>query len=202
MPPYRIDEDSLPEALAADLDGNFERLVAAYEDRLYTFALRLMGRHEDAEEVAQDAFVRAYRALKRYPADRVRAIALRAWLYQICLNVARNRLRAKNRRTVSLDDHRDGAEGASAREAADDAGNRPDARLEQRQQRADLASLVAKLPERYRAALILRYVEGLKLEEVAGILKQPVGTTKSNLHRAINALRVAISDSRRVEVRP
>ena len=81
-------EGSLETDLARDLDGSFERLVLAYQDRLYAFALRFCGNREDAEEVAQDAFVRAYRALKTYPADRVRALALRAWLYRIALNVA------------------------------------------------------------------------------------------------------------------
>src|SRR5215831_4140993 len=87
--------DPLTEALARDLDGSFEAVVREYQDRLYSFALRLTGRPEDAEDVAQDAFVRAYRALQSYGAERVRALALKAWLYRITLNVARNRLRGK-----------------------------------------------------------------------------------------------------------
>lgn len=74
-------EEGLEDALAADLDGSFERLVLVFQDRLFGFAFRLSGRREDAEEIAQDAFVRAYRALSTYPPDRIRAIALRAWLY-------------------------------------------------------------------------------------------------------------------------
>ena len=97
-------ELALPAALATDLDGSFEALVTHFQDRLFTFALRLTGRREDAEEVAQDAFVRAYRALKTYPPERVRAMALKAWLYQVTLNVARNRLRRKRHPTVSLDE--------------------------------------------------------------------------------------------------
>jgi len=191
-------ERALCAALAADVDQAFESLVRHFQDRLFGFALRLTGRREDAEEVAQDAFVRAYRALKTYPPERRREMALKAWLYRIALNVARNRVRRKRRPTVSLDD--EAGQTAAARHAHDDPAGRPDARFELKRQRADIASLVAELPERYRAPLILRYVEGLKLEEVAGILKQPVGTTKSNVHRAINALREALTDSRR-EVR-
>ncbi|HMA17206.1 MAG TPA: sigma-70 family RNA polymerase sigma factor, partial [Thermoanaerobaculia bacterium] len=103
---------------------------------------------------------------------------------------------------VSLDNG--GADGAAAQKAwasPDDPSSRPDSRLEDGQQRANLASLVATLPERYRSAIILRYVEGLSLEEVADVLKQPLGTAKSNVHRAVNILRRAISDSRRVEWR-
>ncbi len=171
-----------------------------FQDRLFTFALRLTGRREDAEEVAQDAFVRAYRALKTYPAERVRAMALKAWLYQVTLNVARNRLRRKRHPTVSIDD--EGAHGGVARSLSDDPETRPDARFEMKRERSDIASLVASLPERYRAPLVLRYVEGLKVEEVAAILKQPLGTTKSNVHRAINALRESLSESRRQGAKP
>src|SRR5207253_10898988 len=90
-------------ALAQDVDLHFERLVCEYQDRLYGFALRLMSQREDAEEVVQDALVRAYRALKTYSAERIRAMALRSWLYQITLNVARNRLRRKRHPTETLD---------------------------------------------------------------------------------------------------
>ena len=196
MPPA----DSLARDLAADLDGSFESLVRTFQDRLFSFALRLCGNREDAEEVAQDSFVRAYRALKTYPAERIRALSLQAWLYRITLNVARNRWRGKTLRLVSFENG--GADGEAARhawEAPDDARQRPDSRLEQEQDRAGLASLVATLPERYRAAIILRYVEGLRLEEVATILKQPLGTAKSNVHRAVNLLRRAITDSRRAK---
>ena len=186
---------ALEAALAEDLEGSFERLVREYQDRLYSFAHRLSGNPEDAEEIAQDAFVRAYRALKTYDAERIRALSLKAWLYQITLNVARNRMRGKRRTFVSID-ARDG-EGRALWEPEDDPGSRPDARFEAGRRRADIGTLVAGLPERYRSALILRYMEGLRLEEVAAVLKQPLGTVKSNVHRAVNALREALSDSRR-----
>jgi RNA polymerase sigma-70 factor, ECF subfamily len=192
----------LVDALVADLDGTFEELVRTFQDRLYSFAYRLCGRREDAEEVAQDSFVRAYRALRSYPAERIRALALQAWLYRITLNVARNRMRRRRVTQVSIENG--GAAGEAARRAwdsPDDPGSRPDSRLERAQERANIASLVATLPERYRSAIILRYVEGLSLEEVADVLKQPLGTAKSNVHRAVNLLRRAITDSRRVHGR-
>jgi RNA polymerase sigma-70 factor (ECF subfamily) len=189
-------DDALRSGLAEDLDGTFEELVRSYQDRLFSFALRVTGSREDAEEVAQDAFVRAYRALGGYPAERIRAMALRAWLYRITLNVARNRLRGKRLRTMSLD-HAPGGDGAAGFEPADDPARRPDALLEKSRTRMDIQALVARLPERYRAPLVLRYVEGLQLDEVSRVLGQPIGTTKSNVHRAINALRESLTDSRR-----
>jgi RNA polymerase sigma-70 factor, ECF subfamily len=183
------DSSQVEHGLAEDVDLHFERMVREYQDRLYAFARRMTNQREDAEEIVQDAFVRAYRALKTYDAARIRSMALRAWLYQITLNVARNRARRKKHSTESLNGE------ASERHA--DPADGPHAQLEASRRRADLATLVAGLPSRYRAPLILRYVEGLKLEEVAQILKQPLGTTKSNVHRAINALREAITQSRR-----
>jgi len=191
------DQRSLEADLARDLDGSFERLVVEYQDRLYAFALRFCGNREDAEEVAQDAFVRAYRALRTYPAERVRSLAMRAWLYQIVLNVARNRYRRKKHPTVSLEAASRGAAGESVSfDPPDSAEERPDRRFERRRERADIATLVAALPPRLREPLILRYVEGLPIAEVAAVLKQPLGTAKSNVHRAINALRDSLSRSR------
>src|SRR5262249_44941929 len=157
-------DEELRNRLAEDLDGSFEDLVRAYQDRLFSFALRLTSRREDAEEVAQDAFVKAYRALATYPASRIRAMALRAWLYPITLNVARNRARGKKLKLASLD-HPISVRAGTAWEAADSEDGRPDVRFEESRRRADMASLVAGLPERYRAPILLRYVEGLRLDE-------------------------------------
>ncbi len=192
-------DDRLRSALAIDLNLHFEALVLAFQDRLYGFALRLSANREDAEEIAQDAFVRAYRALRKYPPDRILSLSLRAWLYQIALNVARNRFRRKRHRLVSLDAPRgDTATGARTDplDPADDPEKGPDRLFEKRRERADIATLVHALPDRYRAPLVLRYVEGLPVEEVATILGQPTGTAKSNLHRAVRALRESLSRSR------
>lgn len=193
-------EDSLRERVATDLDGSFEELVRTYQDRLYSYALRLTARREDAEEVAQDAFVKAYRALATYPPERIRGLALRPWLYRITLNTARNRFRGKKLRTVSLD-HPVAAGSDETWEAPDSPEARPDRKYEKRRERQDIAALMGGLPDRYRAALQLRYVEGLRLEEVATVLGQPLGTVKSNVHRGINALREALTRSRREGVR-
>ncbi len=111
-----MSEEQLAAALAADLDGAFEQLALCYQRRLYAFALRVCGSREDAEEIVQDALIRAYRALMGYPEERRRALSVRAWLFQITINVARNRARVRRPPTTSLD----GAESATLREPADD----------------------------------------------------------------------------------
>ena len=125
-----------------------------------------------------------------------------AWLYRITLNVARNRFRGKKLRTVSLD-HPLSAGGDQMWEPPAEPRTRGRTREYERSRRAraDIAALMDGLPERYRAPLLLRYVEGLRLEEVAKVLRQPLGTAKSNVHRGINALREALSRSRREGVR-
>src|ERR1700693_3640144 len=130
-------EAALEAALAEDLEGCFERLVREYQDRLYSFAHRLAGNPQDAEEIAQDAFVRAYRAMKTYPPERIRALSLKAWLYQITLNVARNRMRVRLHAAVSIDERN--GEGNAVWEPEDAPENRPDSRFEQGRQRADIA---------------------------------------------------------------
>lgn len=169
-------DDILRAGLAGDLDGHLEPLMRAYQGRLYALALRLAGDTRDAEEIVQDTFVRAYRALSRYPADQIRTLALRPWLYRIALNIARNRARRRALPTVALED--DGHEPGAAEPGL--------ARVDDR---AGLAPLVAALPARYRTAVLLRHVHGLSYAEMAAALDRPVGTCKSDVHRGVQILR-------------
>ena len=185
-----MDDATLAGLLAADLDGSFETLVRAYQDRLYAFGLRLTGSPRDAEEIAQDTFVRAYRALARYPSDRVAALRVRAWLFQIAVNVARNRARGIKVRETTVGAP---ADDGSTFEPADDPRLGPEAVVERDESRDELARMLAALPERYRVAVVLRHVEELRYQEIADVLVQPVGTVKANVHRGIALLRRALA---------
>lgn len=178
-------DEELAVGLAGDLDGHVEALVLAYQNRLYTFAWRLTGSAQDAEEIAQDTFVQAYRALARYPHEQVRTLALRPWLYRIALNVTRNRVRGTRLPVDQLDEVKHAAWTVDERD-------RPDEWLERAERHDDLAALVAALPERYRAAVVLRHVSGLSYHEMAAALGQPEGTIKSNVHRGLALLREAL----------
>ncbi len=114
-----MDDLTLLTTLARDLDTGFEALALAYQRRLYGLALRLTTSPPDAEEIAQDALVRAYRALATYPTERIEALSLRPWLYQIAVNVWRNRVRKARLREVSLE----GDDGATAFEAPGPSGD-------------------------------------------------------------------------------
>jgi RNA polymerase sigma-70 factor (ECF subfamily) len=185
-----VNDESLTRALAADLDGAFECLVRAYQDRLYAFGLRLTGSPRDAEEIAQDALVRAYRALARYPAERIATLKLRAWLFQVTVNVARNRMRTPKPSEVPLDGPGDGPSTRPERRA--DEADTPEQVAERHEEQDRVAAVVAALPERYRAAVVLRHVQGLSYQEIAAVLGQPAGTVKSNVHRGVAYLRAAL----------
>ena len=96
--------DPLCERLATDVDEAFPELVARPQDLVFGVALRVMRNESTAEDVAQDSFVRAYRALRRYPPERVRELRLRPWLARIALNAARNEIRARKVHAEQLDD--------------------------------------------------------------------------------------------------
>lgn len=183
--------DELPGRLACELDTAFEALVRAYQHRLYGLALRLTNSPPEAEEIAQDAFVRAYRALAGYAPERIQALRLRPWLFQITLNVWRNRARRAPLVTVTLDDTAPGA----AIDVADTRAAQPDAIALQHEQRAILTQALAALPPRYRAPVALRHIEGLTYLEIGALLHQPAGTVKSNVHRGIRQLRTLLDAS-------
>jgi RNA polymerase sigma-70 factor (ECF subfamily) len=163
----------------------FERMVQEHQHKVYALSLALTGNRQDAEEVAQDTFLRAYRALVVYPPERVRDLKQRAWLHQIALNVARNRARGKRLKLVELNgsepDHSTGPEDEVMRQAELD----------------QLASRVAALPARYRDAVVLRHVQDLSYVEAAAVLGQPVGTVKSSVHRGLQLLKGENHDAAR-----
>ena len=177
-------QPELPARLAADLDGSFEELVLSHQRLVYGLALRVVADRADAEEVAQDTFVRAYHALAGYDAGRVAAIRLRPWLARIALNLARNRLRRRPPPGRPLED----GDGQPLPVPAP-AASQPDQLAERRQEGEQLAELLAALPRGWREAVVLRHVEGLPYAEVAEALGRPVGTVKTHVHRGVRQLR-------------
>jgi RNA polymerase sigma-70 factor, ECF subfamily len=172
--------------LSLDLDHAFPALVADHSNRLYTVALRLLGDPRDAEEVAQDALVRAYRAIAGYPPERTRELRLRPWLASIAVNLARNRRRRH-------DDRRPPAPLQPLLEAgfdpADDAAPSGPATAARRESIEELAELLLELPAPMREAVILRHVDGLSVAETADALGRPEGTVKAQVARGLERLR-------------
>lgn len=188
-----MDDDLRPD-LARDLDGTFEALVRAHQDRLYGLALRFLGDGPDAEEVVQDGFVRAYRALAGYDAPRIAELEVRPWLSAIVLNLCRTRYqrRARARQMVVPGDLAD-------RQFAAPVGDSPHERTIRRESAQMWAGLVGGLPALYRAAVVLRHVDGLSYQEMSHVLGRPEGTVKAQVHRGLALLRAAIEADQRQE---
>lgn len=180
-------DEQLRALLATDLDYHFSQLVMLYQQRLYSFALRLEGHPQDAEDIVQETFLRSYHVLKSYPASKVGVLQLRGWLYKIALNVIRNRQRKPQHPSISL--------GISEDDPAleiEDPSFGPDEEAYWHEWRRELERHLSTLAERYRVAVTLYYFEDLSYGEVAELLNQPIGTVKANIHRALRMLHKAL----------
>jgi RNA polymerase sigma-70 factor, ECF subfamily len=173
------DREGVLVARARDGDVEaFETLVVRHADRVHAVVLRFGVGRTDAEEVVQDIFVRAWRALPRFEGRS----KLSTWLYRIAFNEAHRRLkrRGRSREVVALDE-----------ELADD-GPSPHARAETAELGRLLERALRELPERLRAPVVLRDIEGLTTEEAASVMGLREAAFKSRLHRGRVALRDAL----------
>lgn len=189
---------ALLDRLAVDLDGAFGTLVTAHQDRLYSIALRFLGDPRDAEEAAQDALVRAFRAMAGYDAERIRALRLRPWLASIVVNQSRNRRRRLDERTppLRLEPIVEAGMEPADLGAETPAGGRtgPHARAARRETIRALALALLELPPGPRAAVVLRHVDGLSVAETAEALDRPEGTVKAQVSRGLARLRLHLAD--------
>jgi len=184
---HRIGMGALPAALAADRDAAFPHVVRALIDGVYSGALRMTGSRADAEDVAQEAFLRAYRALGGYSPERIRELRLREWVWAIAANLCRNRERSRRRRPQ---------EALPSQAALADPAPGPEDRALAAAGGEALAAHLARLPWAQRAAVVLRHVTGLSYAEVAVALGRPIGTVKADVHRGLQRLRSLLEEER------
>ena len=181
--------DDLPLRLSEDLEDAFPAVVAAHQHAVFTTALRMSGRPEDAADLAAEAFLRAYTALRGYPPERIGQLQVRPWLLTIVLNLLRNEARAAGRRPAQtvLEDWSPACDG---REGPEEQAQRHDGQ-------ARLGHLLTELPEVQRTAVVLRYVVGLPYAEMAAAMGCPEGTAKSHVARGLQRLRALIPEEER-----
>src|SRR5262252_3257166 len=154
------DNDLVQRTLDGDRDA-FEGLVRRYEERVYWVAFHLLGDSEEARDVAQEAFLRAYRALARFDFG----MSFYTWLYRIVVNLAIDAMRKRARlRPISLEDIPGGIK------ATDDEEQRPGQRLESAETATRVRAVLAKLPEKYRTVMSLRELNNLSCKEIASIV--------------------------------
>ena len=173
-------EQELVRAAAGGDTEAFERLVETYENKIYTLALRMSGSPDDAGDIAQEAFLAAWRGL---PAFRGEA-GFATWLYRLASNAAIDYLRRqkKQRGDMSLDDEELGLD-------AVDSAPGPQETAEGSELRAAVAEGLNQLSQGHRQVLVLREVQGLSYEEIASVLEVDIGTVKSRISRARSSLR-------------
>jgi RNA polymerase sigma-70 factor (ECF subfamily) len=162
----------------------FELLVTKYQRRIFRLLSRMIRDPAEIEDVAQEAFVKAYRALTNFRGES----AFYTWLYRIAINTAKNHLVSQGRRvpTTTTNDIEDaeGFEDATLlREVAT-----PDSMLQSRQVAEAVNRAIEKLPEELRTAIVLRELEGLSYEEIAETMACPIGTVRSRIFRAREAI--------------
>lgn len=161
-------------------DANaFETLVLEYEKNVYNIAMRMTGNSEDAADMTQEAFIKAYNSLQSFRGDSKFSV----WLYRIVSNVCLDFLRSKNRRpTVSLSVEDDDGEDAQL-DVADESQS-PELLLDRKLTRDSVRRGLDSLPPDYRQILLLREIQGLSYDEIAQALSLEVGTVKSRIFRA------------------
>ncbi len=179
--------------LQAGAEAAFDELVRRHQQRALRVAFQILRNHEDAVEVAQDAFVNVYRHIQTFRGD----AEFTTWLHQIVVNLARNKHRWWKRRgrsaSVSLDAPVPGTDGARSRDPTSPA-DAPDVELVHAELVRQIDVAMEQLPRKFREVLVLRNVEELSYEEIAGVLGCSVGTVKSRIARARDALRELVHD--------
>lgn len=168
--------EDLVKSLAADLDGTFPVVVEEMGSKLFWGLRRICGDHQEAEDLTQETFIRAYRALEGYDHDRIAQLSLRPWLWTIAMNLGRNHVRNRSRRPTFVAMTESGAEDP---EPVDNAAW--DRRLE-------------SLSREQRAAVVLRHVVGMSVREISETTGRPEGTVKADVHRGLGRLRKAMEE--------
>ncbi len=190
-----MDDRTLVEKCKAGDEQAFAELVKRYSTRAYQVAYSVLGNCQDAEEVAQDAFVRIHKALPDFRGE----CEFGTWLYRIALNLARNKYRWNKVRgsqvNFSIDAPVEGDDGEDDRKYdLPDETPGPDKDAEMDELRGRLSAELAKLPEAYREILVMRVVQEMSYEEIADALGCQMGTVKSRLARARDELKKRLGD--------
>lgn len=185
-----LDELLVERARRGDVDA-FEQLIGLHEKRVYNYAYRLTGNHEDAKDMAQEAFVRVYTSLPDFRGDS----SFATWLFRIVYNASLDELRKRNRqKVVSLNEPvvAGDDEPISRELAGDEVG--PEEALERVEIQRAVQESIATLDEEYRAVIVMRDIQGFSYNEIADKLEINLGTVKSRLNRARNALKEKFGD--------
>ncbi|APH06610.1 RNA polymerase sigma factor SigW [Bacillus weihaiensis] len=162
----------------------YAEIVDLYKDKIYQLCYRMLGNAHEAEDIAQEAFIRAYVNIHTFDMNK----KFSTWLYRIATNLSIDRIR-KKKPDYYLDAEIAGTEGLTmySQIAANDA--LPEDELETMELQQLIQKEILKLPDKYRSVIVLKYIDELSLIEISEILEIPIGTVKTRIHRGREALR-------------
>lgn len=168
----------------------FEEIVTLFQHRLYHVCFRMLSNRQEAEDIAQEAFVRAYMNIHTF--DQKRKFS--TWLFRIATNLCIDRIR-KKKPDYYLDANVPGTEGLTmySQIAADE--ELPEDVVERMETQERIQYEISRLPDKYRTVIVLRYLEELPLKEISDILELPLGTVKTRIHRGRGVLRKQMGNS-------
>ena len=169
--------EDLAKSLATDLDGTFPVVVEEMGRKLFWGLRRICGDHQEAEDLTQETFIRAYRALDGYQPERITEMSLQPWLWTIAMNLGRNHLRDRSRRPTFVE--------MTVESGTDDPEPFDNAAWDRR---------LAGLNRNQRTAVVLRHVVGMGIEEISEVTGRPEGTVKADVHRGLARLRTTMEE--------
>ncbi len=174
------DDRRLVERFKKGEEKAFNELVRKYQQQIYQVARRLLKSHQEAEDIAQEVFIKAYHQLKNFRGE----ASISTWLYRIAVNMSLNVIRKnKIRQIFSIE-----AAGMSIESKND----LPDKQVENAETMQAISRAIDKLPNKQKLVFTLRYHQGLSHSEIASIMKRDVGTVRANYHQAIRKLQKAV----------
>ncbi|AZU59990.1 RNA polymerase sigma factor SigW [Neobacillus mesonae] len=173
----------IKQVIKGDQDA-FGEIVEIYKNSVYQLCFRMLGNRQEAEDIAQETFLRAYVNIKSFNQD----LKFSTWLFRIATNLCIDRLR-KKKPDYYLDAEVAGTEGLTMYSQIPSDTPLPEKELESMELQETVQKEILKLPEKYRSAIVLKYIEDLSLNEISEILDLPLGTVKTRIHRGREALR-------------
>jgi RNA polymerase sigma-70 factor (ECF subfamily) len=175
------DEELVARSIGGDLDS-FNQLVVRWERPIYALAYRVIGREEDARDVCQETFLRAFRAIRGFRGQ----AKFSSWLYRITLNLCRDWMRRERRAPIAQ-----APEGVDLIELAAErgVGETVEDLISRRELTQAVARAMAGLPEEQRTAIILKEYHGLTFQEIADLIDCPLSTVKTRLYQGLTVLR-------------
>lgn len=179
------------DAIAGDQKA-YAEIVNRYHHQIFNLIMRMVRRREEAEDLTQETFIKAFNALPSFNAD----YAFSTWLYKIAVNNCIDHFRKKRLKTYPIDNPIMAKDGELQREFPDqDAG--PDAGLMEKERHSTIQEAINSLPEKYRQAIILRHAQDRSYEEIAQLLGIPIGTVKVRIFRAREMLKKKLREQRK-----